>query len=104
MWLPTGTEALVAAVLGGALLEVIIYLTIEPVVSRAASGQTTGRRATPPIKRQLNYSFTEHVKSLSPVPLFATPWSIAHQAPLSMGFSRQEYWSGLPFPSPSTIE
>ena len=31
--------------------------------------------------------------------LFATPWTVAHQAPLSMGFSRQEYWSGLPFPS-----
>ena len=32
--------------------------------------------------------------------LFMTPWTIAHQAPSSMGFSRQEYWSGLPFPSP----
>jgi len=31
---------------------------------------------------------------------FATPWAIAHQAPLSMGFPRQEYWSGLSFPSP----
>ena len=30
---------------------------------------------------------------------FVTPWAVAHQAPLSMGFSRQEYWSGLPFPS-----
>ena len=30
----------------------------------------------------------------------ATPWTAAHQAPLSLGFSRQEYWSGLPFPSP----
>ena len=40
------------------------------------------------------------VKSLSCVQLFATPWTVAHQAPLSMGFSRQEYWSGLPFPSP----
>ena len=40
------------------------------------------------------------VKSLSRVRLFATPWTVAHQAPLSMGFSRQEYWSGLPFPSP----
>ena len=30
----------------------------------------------------------------------ANPWTVAHQAPLSMGFSRQEYWSGLPFPSP----
>ena len=38
------------------------------------------------------------VKSLSRVWLFATPWTAAHQAPLSMGFSRQEYWSGLPFP------
>ena len=33
------------------------------------------------------------------VRLFATLWTVAHQAPLSMGFSRQEYWSGLPFPS-----
>ena len=43
------------------------------------------------------------VKSLSRVRLFATPWTVAHQAPLSMGFSRQEYWSGLPFPSPGDI-
>ena len=40
------------------------------------------------------------MKSLSRVRLFATPWTVAYQAPLSMGFSRQEYWSGLPFPSP----
>ena len=39
------------------------------------------------------------VKSLSRVRLFATPWTVAHQAPPSMGFSRQEYWSGLSFPS-----
>ena len=32
-----------------------------------------------------------------------TPWTVAHQAPLSMGFSRQEYWSGLPFPSPGGL-
>ena len=38
------------------------------------------------------------VKSLSPVQLFATPWTVAYQAPLSMEFSRQECWSGLPFP------
>ena len=36
----------------------------------------------------------------SSVLLFATLWTVVHQAPLSMGFSRQEYWSGLPFPSP----
>ena len=40
---------------------------------------------------------------LSRVQLFATPWSVGHQAPLSMGFSRQEYWSGLPFPPPGYL-
>ena len=40
------------------------------------------------------------VKSLSCVRFFATPWTAAHQAPPSMGFSRQEYWSGVPLPSP----
>ena len=42
------------------------------------------------------------VKSLSRVLLFAT-WTVAYQAPLSMGFSRQEYWSGLPWPSPGDL-
>ena len=40
------------------------------------------------------------VKSLSCVRLFATPWTVAYEAPQSMDFSRQEYWSGLSFPSP----
>ena len=43
------------------------------------------------------------VKSLSRVRLFVTPWTVAHQAPPSMGISRQEYWSGLPFPSPGDL-
>ena len=43
------------------------------------------------------------VKSLSRVRLFATRWTVAYQASLSMGFSRQEYWSGLPFPSPGDL-
>ena len=43
------------------------------------------------------------VKSLSCVRLFVTLWTVAHQAPPSMGFSRQEYWSGLPFPSPGDL-
>ena len=38
-------------------------------------------------------------KSPLSIRLFVTPWTVAHQAPLSMGFSRQEHWSGLPFPS-----
>ena len=43
------------------------------------------------------------VKSLNRVRLFATRWTVAHQAPPSMGFSRQEYWSGLPCPSPEDL-
>ena len=46
-------------------------------------------------------SDSKEVKSLSHVQLFVTPWTVAYQAPPSMGFSRQEYWSGLPFPSPT---
>ena len=43
------------------------------------------------------------VKLLSRVRLLATPWTAAHQAPPSMGFSRQEYWSGVPLPSPKHV-
>ena len=43
------------------------------------------------------------VCTLSHVQLFAAPWTIDHQAPLSMEFSRQEHWSGLPFPSPGDL-
>ena len=43
------------------------------------------------------------VKPLSHVQLFVTPWSVAYQAPPSMGFSRQWYWSGSPFPSPGDL-
>ena len=52
--------------------------------------------------RDLIYRVSE-VKSLSCVRLFMTPWTVAYQAPPSMGFSRQEYWSGLPFPSPRDL-
>ena len=43
------------------------------------------------------------VKSLSRVRLFAIPWTVSYQVPPSMGFSRQEYWSGLPLPSPGDL-
>ena len=43
------------------------------------------------------------VKSLSRVRLLVTPWTAAHQGPPSMGFSRQEYWSGVPLPSPGDL-
>ena len=52
--------------------------------------------------------FWQHMSVLSCVRLFATLWTaahqaVAHQAPLSMGFRRQEYWSGLPFPPPGDL-
>ena len=43
------------------------------------------------------------VMSLSHIRLFAIPWTVVYQASLSMGFSRQVYWSGLPFPSPEDL-
>ena len=43
------------------------------------------------------------VKSFNHIRLFATPWTVAHQAPPSIGFSRQEYWSGLPFSFPGDL-
>ena len=65
------------------------------------------------LKKKLSkYNYLEHYKTdlkevpvcmLSHVWLFATPWTVAQQAPLSMGFSRQEYWSRLPFPSPGDL-
>ena len=56
--------------------------------------------------RQILYhlSYKEALRAeLSCVQLFATPWTVARQAPLFMGFSRQEYWSGLSFPSPGYL-
>ena len=49
------------------------------------------------------YIYYLRVCLLSHVQLFGTPWTVACQAPLSMGFSREEYWSGLPFPSPGEL-
>ena len=43
------------------------------------------------------------LSSFSQILLFVTPWTVAHQAPLSMGFSQQEYWSGLPCPRPGDL-
>ena len=49
-----------------------------------------------PLQAVAPHSLSMHAQLLSRVWLFVTPWIVAHQAPLSMGFSRQEYWSGLP--------
>ena len=50
-----------------------------------------------------NLELKVKVKLLSPVRLFMTPWTVAYQTPSSMRFSRQEYWRGLPFPSPGDL-
>ena len=55
------------------------------------------------IRLPLLYCIISSVQSLSRVRLFATFWTVAHQAPPSMGFSRQEYWSGLPHPPPGDL-
>ena len=56
------------------------------------------------VHEQTNYIYVYvKVKWLSRVWLFATPWAVAYQVPPSTGFSRQEYWSGLPFPSPGDL-
>jgi len=51
----------------------------------------------------VNWTLKVKVKSLSRVRLFATPWTVAYLASPSMGFSRQEYWSGLPFTKLKTL-
>ena len=56
-----------------------------------------------PLTSLLRYRKEKKVKSLSRVRLFVTPWTAAYQATPSMEFSRQEYWSGLPFPSPGDL-
>ena len=53
-----------------------------------------------PMHESEKWKWEVKVKSLSRVRLLVTPWTAAHQAPASMGFSRQEYWSGVPLPSP----
>ena len=53
--------------------------------------------------RVLEWDAIAFSNELSRVQLFATPWTAAYQAPPSMGFSRQEYWSGLPFPTPGDL-
>ena len=49
-------------------------------------------------------TITVCAQSLRHIQLFVTPWIVAHQAPLSMEFSRQEYWTGLPFPTPGGLQ
>ena len=51
-------------------------------------------------EQQRDSAIHMHAQSFIPIQLFETPWTVACQVPLSMGLSRQQYWSGLPFPTP----
>ena len=67
---------------------------------KVSSGQQSSLQSSPVQKLlEVEINLRVKVKSLSHVRLSATPWMVTYQAPQSMGFSRQEYWSGLPFPS-----
>ena len=76
-------------------------LLIEKFILKLKKVRKTAR----PFRYDLNplELYSDQVKLLSCVQLFATPWTVAYHAPPSMGFSRQEYWSGLPFPSPEDL-
>ena len=67
----------------------------EDIISGEGSDLTTG---VIPSRQQCVYDV--HIQSC---PTLCDPWTVAHQAPLSVGFSRQEYWSGLPFPSQADL-
>ena len=70
------------------------WMKLEPVIQSEVSQKE---------KHQYSSVQFSSVQSLSRVRLFATPWTVAYQAPPSMGFSWQEYWSGFPFSSPGDL-
>ena len=74
-------------------------LATRPVVSDKGPGPSALQERILTKTESSEISMKVKVKSLSLVWLFATPWTVTYQASPSMGFSRQEYWSGLPFPS-----
>ena len=75
------------------------YSCLENPMDRGA-WQATVYKVTKSQTRLNDFTLTFQL--LSSAELLVTPWTAAHQAPLSMGFSRQEYWSGVPLPSPTS--
>ena len=98
-----------SSVLGVLQARILKWVTIPFSRGSSQPGNQTwvsliaGRFFTSWATREAPANEWKEVKSLSRVRLFATPWTVAYQAPLSMGFSRQECWSGLPFPSPGDL-
>ena len=80
-------------------IHALVYFQI--IIKHLYHTWTSGHNS---IKAGMTFVLTKvKVKLLSRVRFFATPWTVAYQAPPSMGFSRQECWSGLPFPSPGDL-
>ena len=75
----------------------LLLLTCQKVKDYSSSSSSVVTQACPTLFFFFFFSFFFFMSNS------ATPWTIACQAPLSMGFSRQEYWSGLPFPSPGDL-
>ena len=67
--------------------------------------QLPALEGAPPLtaRPEVKFNPVHRAKSLQSCPLYAAPWTVAHRAPLSMGFSRQEYWGGLPCPPPGDL-
>ena len=78
-------------------------IVTEPGMASLLWPQVLCYPGTFPLLFQMPYDGTFSGQLLSHVWFFATPWTVACQSPLSMGFSRQEYWRGLPFPPPGNL-
>ena len=90
----------------GYCLKVVLYINNTSMKKRVYSGPSFF--SNPPVKQKVKMKVTQlfltfEAKSVSRVQLFVIPWTVAYKAPLSIEFSRQEYWSGLPFPSPGDL-
>ena len=80
-----------------------VHDTVQEKGIKTIPKQQKYKKAKRLSKEALQESVRKKAKSLSRVRLFATPWTVAYQAPLSIRFSRQEYWSVLPFSSPGDL-
>ena len=87
--------------LGWCALNMEAEATSQEVQATSGSWRRQGNRSSSRSSRKEQER--TKVKSFSRVRLFATPWTVAYQAPPAMEFSKQEYWSGLPFPSPEDL-
>ena len=84
----------------GTQYSIMTYKGAEPKTVAICITDTAESKSTMKSKSKSTMKVRWKWRSLNRVWLFATPWTAAYQAPLSMGFSKQEYWSGVPLPSP----